>query len=158
MTIIVAGHETTASTLNMIWYLLSQNPEVAKELSAEVEYLTASQFPEIRDLSKFSYTRLVIDEALRLYPPGWLMTRRALKDDHLGSASGAGRNGNLYLPVYYTEAPKLMAGIKIHFILSVSSLRMYLEGVRLRCCHSRQARETASVNSLLAPKCKCTYL
>jgi cytochrome P450 len=85
MTIIVAGHETTASTLNMIWYLLSQNPEVAKKLSAEVEDLTVSQFPEIRDLSKFSYTRLVIDEALRLYPPGWLMTRRALKDDRLGS-------------------------------------------------------------------------
>jgi cytochrome P450 len=84
MTIVVAGHETTASTLNMIWYLLSQNPEVEMRLSAELSDLMSSKFPDVEALPNFAYTRLVIDEAMRLYPPGWLMTRRAIEDDYLG--------------------------------------------------------------------------
>ena len=84
MTIVVAGHETTASTLSMIWYLLSQNPEAEMRLSAELGDLTSSKFPDMEALPNFAYTRLVIDEALRLYPPGWLMTRRAIEDDYLG--------------------------------------------------------------------------
>lgn len=83
-TLIVAGHETTASTLNWTWYLLSQHPEVEEKLSSELNNLLGSQIPCLDDLPKFAYTRQVIDEALRLYPAGWLMTRRALKDDHLG--------------------------------------------------------------------------
>ena len=83
-TLIVAGHETTASTLNWVWYLLSQHPEVEEKLSSELDNLLGSQIPGLDDLPKFAYTRQVIDEALRLYPAGWLMTRRALKDDHLG--------------------------------------------------------------------------
>jgi cytochrome P450 len=84
MTILVAGHETTASTLNMVWYLLSQNPQVETLIWAELENVSLHQFPRMEELSKFVYTRLVIDEALRLYPPGWLLTRRALGDDYLG--------------------------------------------------------------------------
>ncbi len=84
MTIIVAGHETTASTLNMIWYLVSQNREVEMRLSAELSRLMSSKFPDMEALANFAYTRLVIDEALRLYPPGWLMTRRAIEGDYLG--------------------------------------------------------------------------
>jgi cytochrome P450 len=84
MTIVVAGHETTAGTLNMIWYLLSQNPEAEVRLSAELSDLTSSELPDVNALPNFAYTRLVIDEALRLYPPGWLMTRRAIEDDYLG--------------------------------------------------------------------------
>jgi hypothetical protein len=49
--------------------------EVEKRLSAKIENLVVGEFPEIESLPKFTYTRLVIDEALRLYPPGWLMTR-----------------------------------------------------------------------------------
>jgi cytochrome P450 len=84
MTLIVAGHETTASTLNWTWYLLSQNSEVEEKLSRELGDLFGNEFPELGDLPKFAYTRQVIEEALRLYPPGWLMTRKALKDDQLG--------------------------------------------------------------------------
>ncbi len=83
-TIVVAGHETTASTLNLLWYLVSQNPEVERLLTAEVGNITADKFPGIGELPNFTYTRMVIDEALRLYPPGWLITRRARKDDRLG--------------------------------------------------------------------------
>jgi cytochrome P450 len=84
MTLIVAGHETTASTLNWTWYLLSQNSEVEERLSRELNHLLGSELPELGDLPKFTYTRQVMEEALRLYPPGWLMTRKALKDDQLG--------------------------------------------------------------------------
>ena len=83
-TLIVAGHETTASTLNWTWYLLSQHPEVEEKLSSELNNLLGSKIPDLDDLPKFAYTRQVIEEALRLYPAGWLMTRRALKDDQLG--------------------------------------------------------------------------
>jgi cytochrome P450 len=87
MTLIVAGHETTASTLNWTLYLLSKNSEVEEKLSSELNTLRGSNFPALRDLPKFIYTRQVSEETLRLYPPGWLMTRRALKDDQLGDYS-----------------------------------------------------------------------
>jgi cytochrome P450 len=84
MTLIVAGHETTASSLNWLWYLLSQHPAVEEKLSHELDGFRADEPLKLDDLPRFSYTRQVIDEALRLYPPGWLMTRKALADDHLG--------------------------------------------------------------------------
>jgi cytochrome P450 len=84
LTIIVAGHETTASTLNLLWYLLSENPDVERLLTTEIESLRTGNFPQIGDLKKFTYARLIIDEVLRLYPPGWLLTRRAKNDDRLG--------------------------------------------------------------------------
>jgi len=84
MTLVVAGHETTASTLNLTWFLISQNPEIEEKLGSELDNLLGSTFPDITDLPKFTYTRNVIEEAMRLYPPGWLMTRKALKDDQLG--------------------------------------------------------------------------
>jgi cytochrome P450 len=82
LTLIVAGHETTASTLNWAWYLLSQHPEVEQKLTAELNDLPP--FSDLDDLRRFVYTRQVIDETMRLYPAGWLMTRKALGDDRLG--------------------------------------------------------------------------
>jgi len=82
-TLIVAGHETTASSLNWTWYLLSQNPEAEEKLSRELNIASGSEFPRMDQLAKFPYTRQVIEEAMRLYPPGWLMTRKARGDDQL---------------------------------------------------------------------------
>ncbi len=87
MTLIVAGHETTASTLNWTWYLVSRSAEVEEKLSSELNAVPGSGAPEIGDLAKFVYTRQVIEETLRLYPAGWLMTRTALKNDQLGDYS-----------------------------------------------------------------------
>jgi cytochrome P450 len=84
MTLIVAGHETTASTLNWVWYLLSRNSEVEEKLWRELDVLFRNDVVEMRELSRFGYTRQVIEEALRMYPAGWLMTRKALKDDQIG--------------------------------------------------------------------------
>jgi cytochrome P450 len=82
LTLIVAGHETTASTLNWTWYLLSQHPDVEQRLSDELNCLPT--FSEFDDLPRFLYTRQIVDEAMRLYPAGWLLTRKALRDDQLG--------------------------------------------------------------------------
>jgi cytochrome P450 len=83
-TIIVAGHETTASTLNWTWYLLSEHPEVEERLLSELNKLLRGRVSSFDDLPKFAYMRQIIDETLRLFPPGWLLTRKALKDDQLG--------------------------------------------------------------------------
>jgi cytochrome P450 len=83
-TLIVAGHETTASTLSWTWYLLSQHPEVERKLSAELSNLPGDEPLTLDSLSHLDYARRIVDEVLRLYPAGWLLTRRAMEDDHLG--------------------------------------------------------------------------
>jgi cytochrome P450 len=84
MTLVVAGHETTASVLNWTWYLLSQHPEAEEKLSRELRGSLKGELPPLDELPRFAYSRQVIEEAMRLYPPGWLMTRKSLKDDQLG--------------------------------------------------------------------------
>ena len=80
MTLIVAGHETTASALNWLWYLLSQHPEAEQRLHAEVDALPAP-LATMDEILQLQYARQVIDETLRLYPPGWLLTRRTIEAD-----------------------------------------------------------------------------
>ena len=83
LTLIVAGHETTASALNWTWYLLALHPDADAGVHAEAAKTAAD--PAYADLERFPYIRQVLDESLRLYPPGWLLTRRALADDTLGN-------------------------------------------------------------------------
>jgi cytochrome P450 len=83
MTLIVAGHETTASGLNWTWYLLSQNPQAEARLHAEIDAVAEKREPSLSDMEGLSYTRNVVDEALRLYPPGWLLSRRTIAPDTL---------------------------------------------------------------------------
>ena len=82
VTLIVAGNETTASTMNWTWYLLSQYPEAEQRVIAEADALT-SDAPGFADLPALKYTKQVINEALRLYPPGWLFSRKAIAEDQL---------------------------------------------------------------------------
>jgi enediyne biosynthesis protein E7 len=82
MTLIVAGHETTASALNWMWYLLSQHPDAEQRLHEELDALPAPATME--EASQLRYTRQVIEETLRLYPPGWLLTRRSIEADRIG--------------------------------------------------------------------------
>ncbi len=84
MTTVVAGHETTASTLNWTWYLLSQHRRVEQQVHAEVDAVAQGDAVGLADMAKATLTRQVLEEAMRLYPAGWLMTRRALRDDQLG--------------------------------------------------------------------------
>jgi enediyne biosynthesis protein E7 len=84
LTLVVAGHETTASVLNWVWYLLARHPDVEARLVSELNGLTDAAELRFEDLPRFIYTRQVLEEALRSYPPGWLMARRAIRSDRLG--------------------------------------------------------------------------
>ena len=84
LTLVIAGHETTASVLNWTWYLLSRHPEVEARLVGEICGLLGEEEPTFQSLGRFTYTRLVLEEALRTYPPLWLMTRKTVKPDVLG--------------------------------------------------------------------------
>jgi cytochrome P450 len=84
MTLIVAGHETTSSVLNWTWHLLSRHPDVDARLGEELARLPVDQDLTVDDLANFPLAGRIIEEAMRLYPPLWLMTRRAVHDDQLG--------------------------------------------------------------------------
>jgi cytochrome P450 len=83
ITLLLAGHETTANALTWTWYLLSQHPSVAQRLRDEVNDVLGSRLPTLEDLAKLSYTTMVIRESMRLYPPIWIMERRVLADDEI---------------------------------------------------------------------------
>ena len=84
LTAVVAGHETTASTLNWTWYMISQHPDVEARLQQEVDAVLSGREPTAADLRRLCFTRQVIEESMRLYPPAWLITRRALGEDEIG--------------------------------------------------------------------------
>jgi cytochrome P450 len=84
MTLIVAGHETTAAALTWTWHLISQHRDIAARLEAEADAVTAGTPLGLDAAESLAFTHQVIQEALRLYPPGWLFTRRTLEADELG--------------------------------------------------------------------------
>jgi cytochrome P450 len=102
LTLIVAGHETTASTLNWTWYLLSRHPEAEQKLFEE-----ARQFQGPETLPQLAYSRRIMDESMRLYPAGWLMTRKALNDDWLGDFLVPAGTEIYVSPYFIQRHPKL---------------------------------------------------
>jgi cytochrome P450 len=99
MTLVVAGHETTASGLNWTWYLLSQHPQVESRLHAEIDAAADVAAPSLTQMEELHYTRQVIDESLRLYPPGWVLSRRTIEADVLGGYP-VPAGTNVLLPLY----------------------------------------------------------
>lgn len=80
MTIFLAGHETTANALTWTWYLLSRNPEAEAALHAELDRVLGGRTPTVEDLEHLTYTKKLFSEAMRLYPPAWLLGYRAIQD------------------------------------------------------------------------------
>jgi cytochrome P450 len=87
MTLLLAGFESTANALSWTWYLLSKNRRVERRLKAELDEVLAGRTPAFEDLSRLTYTRMVIEESLRLYPPAYKFTRQAIQDDEIGGYS-----------------------------------------------------------------------
>jgi len=102
MTLLLAGHETTSLALTWTWYLLSQHPEVEHRLHAELETVLSGQIPTVDHLNDLPYTRMVIQEALRLYPPAFGITRHAVADDEIGGYP-VPANSVIFLSPYYTH-------------------------------------------------------
>jgi cytochrome P450 len=87
LTLVLAGHETTANALSFALLLLAQHPDVRAKLRAEAETALGDRAPTIADLPKLPYALQVAEEALRLYPPAWCFERVALEDDIVGGFS-----------------------------------------------------------------------
>ena len=84
VTLITAGHETTANGLTWTWYLLARHPDVEERLHAEVASVLAGRSPTAEDAASLRYTEAVLLEAMRLYPPAWGIERRAVADQEIG--------------------------------------------------------------------------
>ena len=84
LTLLLAGHETTANALSWLWYLLSENPAQRERLHAELDQVLGGRCPGLADLAALQFTEQVIREALRLMPPGWLFGRAPIEDDVVG--------------------------------------------------------------------------
>jgi cytochrome P450 len=100
LTIFLAGHETTAITLSWTWYLLARHPEVEERLHEELERVLGGGMPNHANLAELKWTRMVIEEALRLYPPAYRIVRTAIREDCIGGvrvAPGATIDINVYV-------------------------------------------------------------
>lgn len=84
MTLLLAGHETTANALNWTFHLLSENPEAEARLHAEIDRVLGARRPAVEDLPALEYAERVLAESMRIYPPAWGIGRRALRDVVLG--------------------------------------------------------------------------
>jgi enediyne biosynthesis protein E7 len=104
LTLIVAGHETTAAALTWTWYLLSRHPEAAERLQGEADR-TSGEVLGLGAAEAMSFTHQVLQESLRLYPPGWLLTRRALEADELGGFPIAPRSDVFISPYMLHRHP-----------------------------------------------------
>jgi cytochrome P450 len=86
ITFLLAGHETTATALTWSWFLLSQCKTVRARLAQELKSLVGDRLPTAADVPRLIYTKMIWDEALRLYPPAWLLhTRMSRSEDRLPS-------------------------------------------------------------------------
>ena len=83
MTLIVAGSETSATTLNWTWYCLSQYPEVLAKAQQEVDQAGYDKVPGFGDMEALPYIHQIVEEVLRIYPPVWLFTRKAIEQDEV---------------------------------------------------------------------------
>lgn len=84
MTMFLAGHETTANALAWTFYLLSTHPDIERRVRAELDAALGGTPPSLADLPRLPYLLQVIKEAMRLYPPAWMIDRNAVADDEIG--------------------------------------------------------------------------
>ncbi|WP_017317767.1 cytochrome P450 [Mastigocladopsis repens] len=79
-----AGFETSGAVLSWIWYLLSKHPVVERQLQVELSTVLGGRTPTVDDLPNLKYTKMVVQEAMRLYPGAWVYARNNLADDEIG--------------------------------------------------------------------------
>lgn len=83
MTILTAGYETTARALTWTWYLIDANPHVRERLEWELDGLNG-RTPAFGDLDQLTYTKMIIQESMRLFPPVWGLSRLVAQEDEVG--------------------------------------------------------------------------
>lgn len=84
LTMLIPAEETSSTALSWTWYLLGQHPDIQEKLRQELKSVLNGRVPTISDLPKLQYTRMVFEEAMRIYPPIWIMSRKAIQDETIG--------------------------------------------------------------------------
>ena len=84
MTFLLAGHETTAVALAWTWSLLARHPQIAEQAREETLAVLGDRDPTLDDLSRLPLARMVVEEAMRLYPPVWGIARQTIAADRIG--------------------------------------------------------------------------
>lgn len=85
LTLFLTAFDTTSLALTWTWYLLSQHPEVEAELHNELDKVLDGRLPTLEDVSQLKFTRMVFTEAMRIYPPIYIIARQALEDFSIGN-------------------------------------------------------------------------
>ena len=109
MTIFLAGHETTANALTWTWYLLSGAPDVEATLHAEVDRVLQGRLPTMGDLASLAYVERVVTESMRLYPPAWIIGRRAINEYPIGDYVAPARSILVMSPYIMQRDPRFYA-------------------------------------------------
>lgn len=102
ITIVLAGHETTATALTWAWYLLATHPDVTEKLHAELDAVLGDRDPTLEDVPQLTYTAAVFRETLRLYPPALAFGRRPVADLNLGGYL-IPRGSSIFVSPYITQ-------------------------------------------------------
>jgi cytochrome P450 len=107
ITILLAGHETTAVALSWALYLVARHPTVEARLRAELAASLGGRAPGFADLERLRYTRMVIEETMRLYPPVWIVGRGVSRDVHVDGYRLRRGTGVIFSPWIVHRSPSL---------------------------------------------------
>ena len=102
LTLILAGHETTANALTWTWYLLSEHPLDEARLHDEIDRVLQGRLPTMADVGRLAFVERVVTESLRLYPPAWMVGRRAIDDYPVGDYM-VPRRGMIFMSPYVLQ-------------------------------------------------------
>jgi len=102
VTLVLAGHETTATALTWAWYLIASHPNVEERLHAEIDTVLGDRLPSMEDVPRLRYTSLVFTEAMRLYPPALAFGRRPIESVTLGGYT-IPRGASIFVSPYVTQ-------------------------------------------------------
>ena len=105
ITLLTAGHETTTLALAWTCYLIGTRPDVVERMTAEAAFLNG-RTPAYEDLMKLRYSRMVVEESMRLYPPVWTLARTAVNEDEIGGYRITAGSEILIFPYITQRHPK----------------------------------------------------
>ena len=106
MTLFLAGHETTANALTWTWYLLSEHPQIAARMHAEIDRVLNGRTPGFDDMPALKYVEMVFAESMRLYPPAWAIGRKTIQPFSLGGYEIAANSIVLMSPFVMHRDPR----------------------------------------------------
>ncbi len=106
MTLFLAGHETTANALTWTWYLLSEHPQIAARMHAEIDRVLNGRTPGFDDMPALKYVEMVFAESMRLYPPAWAIGRKTIQPFSLGGYEIAANSIVLMSPFVMQRDPR----------------------------------------------------